>query len=163
MTHRTFAEIGDAIARNGWGRDDGGNFGGTIQVLKADERSVCLLAAAVIEIGRLSEEIRTMRHACFSRPARNGEAREFGSNVADATLAWLAKSSGDVPVDDMDTDSLSVRARGVLLRSGIRVRSQITPEALAGVRNCGEVTMQELVEWAERHAKIAEVAAAAVE
>jgi hypothetical protein len=136
--HRTFSEIGDHLA-NGWGRDDGGNLDKYIQGLRGDETSNCLLAAIV-------NELRSVRRAFY---AVSGSKPEVCNAVSDGMYQWLRCLSGDVSISAINKSGLSTRARRALLMAKIATISEVTEERLSGVRNCGALTIRELVDWAK--------------
>lgn len=153
MAHRTFREIGQHLA-GGWGFDDGGDINAKIKVLTDEKETVCLLAAVVSAINDMNKELRNLRNSVSKQPkatpapapATVVKERDI---VADAMLKWMQTASHVTILGEMDFSQLSTRATKALQRSGVTELSQITPERLYDVRNCGVRTIDEIMEWVE--------------
>lgn len=153
MAHRTFKEFGQQLA-GGWGFDDGGDINEKIKALTEAKETVCLLAAVVSAINDMNKELRNLRNSVSKQPkappapvpATVVKERDI---VADAMLKWMQTASRAETVGEMDLSQLSTRAAKALQRSGVTELSQITPERLYDVRNCGVRTIDEIMEWAE--------------
>jgi len=153
MAHRTFKEIGQQLA-GGWGFDDGGDINAKIKLLAEAKETVCLLAAVVSAINDTNKELRDLRYTVSKQskvppapsPAIAVKERDI---VADAMLKWMQTASRVKTVEGMDWSNLSTRATKALQLSGVTELSQITPERLYDVRNCGVGTINEIMEWVE--------------
>jgi DNA-directed RNA polymerase alpha subunit len=150
MTHRTYAEIGKHLL-SGWGCDDNGDLSAKIKLLQPDRVTVCLLAFIANELQDINREVNWFRHMLREDiTASNKKAMSDKSkNAEDGMLQWMLGHRGDMRIEDMDHSKLSVRARKALRRSEITLRSQITRESLENIKNCGEQTIRDLLEWAE--------------
>lgn len=145
MAFRTFGEMGWKIA-DSWGVDDGGDIEAKIERLSDDQIAHCLLAAAVYDLRAMRRDVARLR-----RIVEDQRVADDHHPVADGMLDALRVSVGDVPIAQVDQGTLSSRARNSLLVSGVTMLSEVTAERLLGVRNCGLVTVDELVAWANAH------------
>ena len=147
MTHRTFRELGNYLADE-WGYDDGGELETQIKTMPSERRMYCLLAAVVGQLRDMHREISNLRYSMnrLPEPPQEAEPRDV---VADGMLKWMCVSMGDKLVSEMDDSQLSPRARKALRRANVLMLSQITAERFEGIKYCGQVTINEIVEWAK--------------
>lgn len=132
MGHETFSDIGIELVKEGWGTGKGtANINELIRNMSDSRLTVCLLAAAVKQLAEANNQLRSMK-----------------SILKEQSMA-LARASGDTPIHELDMSTLSVRAKNILFSSGLKLRSEITPTNLKKVRQCGPVTISELMKWVD--------------
>lgn len=148
MTHRKFKEIGNHLV-SGWGVDDGGELDKKIMAMPIDLKMCCLLAVIVDELRDIAQGVSTVRYRLYASQESSKKQLPIEDHpIADGMLRWMRGSVGDKPIAEMDRSKLGIRAIKALIRSGVKFRSQITREAFEEVKNCGETTIAELLEWA---------------
>lgn len=146
----SFAEIGKRIANRGWNLRDTEDH---IKNLPPVSQQNCLMAALLEEIRGLRRDI-----AVTGRQAKQESPKEYkGNAIADGMIVSWSVSRGDIPVPqtykELRDAGLGVRARKAVIRSGAEFLSQLNEESLADLRNCGETTVKEIVEWKAKYAR----------
>lgn len=125
---------------NSWGVSSRVDRVDTIKGLNDKSKTLCVLAAIHRQLQNIHIELWKQR-----KPVKTAAA-ESEHPVADGMLQWMT-GNVDIPIDRMDQSKLGPRARDALRYSGIKFRSQITPDAFTGIPNCGKITINELMKW----------------
>ncbi len=120
--HYTYDWIGRELV-SGWGRNVE-DLSSYIEELRLEDRSMCLLAAILRELIRQREDL----HA-----------------TSEGMITAIRFGAGDTYIPSMS--ALSSRARKVISWSGAQFLSELTAERLEGIRNCGAITLAEILEW----------------
>jgi hypothetical protein len=119
--------------------------------MSEQKEMICLLAAAVSELKQLRQQMRQQMRQPARPDSKKKESPTVNNPVADGMLAMF---TGQKPIADEitpeDKKRLTVRARKALVRAGVTMRSEVTRERFDEVRNCGQTTIAELLEWAAR-------------
>ena len=146
----SLSDAGERIARRGWNVN--GSSEDFISQISATHRLESLLAGVISAVDRLRDA--TLRARLDSARMAAAEPKQTKAS-ADATADGLlycysltATGKADRRTKDCDVTGLSVRARKTLLRMGDVMLSELTAERLDDVRNCGEITTDELLAWA---------------
>lgn len=109
-----------------------------IKSLTESQKLICLMAAVVEEVKSLRSAIRELK------PPKELKDDSPSSGMLEA----LRVAMGDVDIRKaMSSEKLSVRARRAIYRLEIKHVSEITRERLAGIRQCGEKTICELLDF----------------
>jgi hypothetical protein len=146
-----FTDVGETLS-DGWGWSSNGTIDDKIKDLDADTKILCLLAGI----------LRRLRRMDSNQPEKDLLERIFGrkpsltpvqtsDSTADALLAFYRKSVGDKEITDDELQELSVRARTSLKRAKFRYYREVNAPELREIRNCGVTTIQEIMEWREKH------------
>lgn len=148
---RKYSEIGYEILRH-WGFEDGGDLQKKIRSMKAEDSELCVIVALLSEIKLLGYRLEVL-DSKYTKLNILELKKNSTDNIANAMLKVLSIQNGDTPIDQMDLSRLSTRARKILIRSKVTLRSEITREKMAEYRNCGEKTITELIRWAGESVK----------
>jgi hypothetical protein len=145
--HQFYKELGNSFAKS-WGFDDGGDLDKTIRQLDHEKLVVSLLSSIANSLLLIRNELKGVIDT-NERSMQEQKKKESQSDaLADGLLLATRELLGDVPIEKMDLSKLSLRARKALKRSGLKMRSQITKDAMMQVRGCWVTTSDELVQWA---------------
>jgi len=107
-------------------------------------KAVCLLSALIGELKQLRSEVNSFRH----------EQRqvEKPDDPSDGMLAALRGTTGDRLIEECsDYRMLSVRARKTLWKLGLKYVSELDRQKLIEVKNCGQYTTDELMEFRDKY------------
>lgn len=149
MGFKRFSAMGHRIATS-WGTDSKASIDEAIKDMPDDKMLLCLAASAVAELRGVLSSINELNMDLKReiRSLKNPRSDECHA-VANGLLLCLKVGRPDVAIADMDKSKLGIRARKALIRSGIKMRSEVTRESLEGVKNCGGITIAELIKWAD--------------
>jgi DNA-directed RNA polymerase alpha subunit len=139
--HHLLTAIGSALS-SGWGIESESDQGNLIKSMSETKQLMCVMTAVVQELRQLQEQIRIQLE---NKPVVDE------SDPSDGMLeAFHFATAGRMLSENLNEYGLSVRARKVLRRSGLKFISEITAERLAEVRQCGATTCAELLEFKAR-------------
>jgi hypothetical protein len=156
--------LGNYIASSYYGYNTDKTIQEQEQLLKYEQKVVCLLAALVSKtrsqeekdlttfLAGIRRDLVSFRETIKDFMAHQKRIEESGIGdesdpIANAIRNLYGKSFFDTPLDGLDTSRLSVRAKRILQKSGFVMLSHITEENLGKIKGCGNATVIELLLW----------------
>ena len=159
MPLHKWADMGEEIAA-GWGKDLGMSMADLIRSLNAEGQMLCLLAALVRRMSRLSVQIRNIERDIDlierrkpPEPPPEVDPRDVAISTGAHYCLLRISSPGDLPIEDMPTGRLSMRAQKALVKSNARRVSDVLAiiNGEIKVKNCGAGTRLELLKWVKKY------------
>jgi hypothetical protein len=133
--HLTYAELGEKIRSERWGLSNS-----NILAFSDEKMMLCLLSSMIDTLTKISNQLNAIDSQLRKR--QNDPA-------ADALLEHFNLKNGDKLIQDMDLKELGGRIKGLLIRDGIKRRSQIIEKNLLSF-GWGEYSRQKVLDWAQR-------------